>query len=219
MTERQLTEDEKSLLESINKAYDQVKSINQSCDISSNLSDSEKFMELIHIGVRFMISFFKLNGDFQILTDDLQIILVKKSIVESLLLQAVIYYNPTTNNFDDLNSKTILSSKSLKDEYGTNVYNKIMNLIQEIYELTEGNHLILKIMLLTILFSPNVIEIDFHKRYIISNQHVKYINLLYSYMIYKFGPVESDLKFSNYLCYLREIFGIATILRCHNTNI
>ena len=38
-----------------------------------------------------------------------------------------------------------------------------MNLIQEIYELTEGNHLILKIMLLTILFSPNVIEIDFHK--------------------------------------------------------
>jgi hypothetical protein len=214
-----LSENEKCLLDSINTAYDQVMLMNQFCDISLNSSESKKLIELIQIGVRSMISFFRLNADFQVLTEDLQIILTKKSIVESLLLLAVIYYNPTNNNFDDYSSNTILSSKSLIDEYGPIVYTKIMCLIKDMHKLAEGNQLILKIMLMTILFSPNVIEIDFQKRHLISNYHVKYINLLYSYMNFKFGPVESELKFSNYLCYLREIFGISTIIRCHTTNI
>ena len=217
MIDHALSEEDMCLLEIVNQAYDKVM-LKKIPDLESNLSNSENILALTQIGVKYLISFFRLNTDFQSLTNDLQIVLIKKCIVESLLIQATISYNSMTNCFDDFLLNPILSSKTLENEYGSLVYGKIMRLIKDFYNLTEGNHLILKIMLLTILFTPNNIEIDFYKRICISKLNVKYTRLLYSYMQFKFGLIESELKLSNYLCYLQDIFTISTLIRCHKTS-
>ena len=216
MTDYQLNEIDKNLLEEILNNYN-IAFIDPNHKFESNLDETEKLTALTKTGVTSFISFYKLNIDFKELNQETQIVLLKNSIVESLLLQAAISYDSVSKNFVDFNSNIILNTELVKAEYGSVISSKALILIQKLHDLVEGDKTCLKIMLFTILYFPNISELNFLKRQSIANLHIKYLNLLHCFMKSKFGIIETDLKFSNYLCDLRELFSLAAVIRFKST--
>jgi hypothetical protein len=204
-----LTHEEDKLLKSIDEAYkisvDKVSFEPPSKTISTH--DVDATINVTEIAVRRFVNFFKLNIDFQSLSQDTQTIILKGSMMELLLINAGITYDVGSKTFHEpckLNAFH-LDVESLRKTYGDEKCGRIMNIARRLSELCEGNFLIIKLMFFLSLFKLENDGITHGDNEIIRSLNIKYTKFLHKYMQSCFKYPASDLKFGMFACMLREI--------------
>jgi hypothetical protein len=198
-----LSTEEDDLINTINESY--------STAISTSIAD-QKSTQLNFIcenSVQILSNYFKLNADYQNLSQETQKILFKWRLADLIILHYSIATDHHSVDFEN-------NEHSLEKCVGKEKFAQIIELANDFLDICEENQVIIKLMLLVLIFDP---ENDLISRKqsndidLIRSLHVKYSNLLYKYICSWFDYPVAILKFSHLVCLLREVFKVTYSMR------
>jgi hypothetical protein len=178
---------EKQTLTTILEAYKQAIKITQAQNIQKTSTNEAAKTTLTEMSVRRLTFFFKLITDFRELSNDLMVKLLKKNMMNLIQIQGVNSYDPNENTFKEANTDdTPVSGASIELVYGPDIYKHIMGTFKTLHDLCNGDMTYMKLLLLIILFDPQVESLSLVEKAQIMKIQNKYVNLMFTYLCSQF---------------------------------
>lgn len=178
---------EKQTLTTILEAYKQAIKITQAQNIQKSSTNEAAKTTLTEMSVRRLTFFFKLITDFRELSNDLMVKLLKKNMMNLIQIQGVNSYDPKENTFKEANTDdTPVSGASIELVYGPDIYKHIMGTFKALHDLCNGDMTYMKLLLLIILFDPQVESLSLVEKAQIMKIQNKYVNLMFTYLCSQF---------------------------------
>ena len=215
VTNHSIGEIERLQVNTIKEAYSHAIKLVRKQDLSTDLSNSIDINTTINVtelSVKRVIFFFKLISDFRNLPENLMIKLLKQNMTSLLQLHGINSFNRQENTFKQPETDDLpFTADSLKYTYSEEIYQIIMSITNNLYDLCNQNMTFIKITMLVVLFDPQIETLDENEKILIEELQIKYVNLLYSYMCDSFGATRAETAFKSLILELNRINDLSKI--------
>jgi hypothetical protein len=183
----------------IRRAYTSAMQLVKAKGMPKMSEDINTTINITELPVRRIINFFKLIIDFRNLEHDLKLKILKHSMMDLLQINGANSYNKENETFQEPDTDdTPFSAKSLKTVYGDKIYELTVSLLNNLYDLCEGDQVYIKLFMLVVLFDPKNEALNKNDQKLIDNLHKKYLNLTFYYLCHVFGAERGENKFISF---------------------